>query len=245
VTISAISAAAAPNASSASTATPANQLAGTQSEFLKLFMAQLQNQDPLNPQSGTDMVAQLAQFSSVEAQTQTNTQLAALTAAQSSTASAGLSSLVGRTCDATVGDFQLDGATGAPPPVQVTSTSPMKGASLDITNSAGKVVRSIPIPAGSESASLQWDGKDASGNPLPAGSYNMSVNSGTSTAGITANWHAMVSSVDLAQSGSMLRMGDILVSPGAISTIGAVAATATATPPSTTNPITAALQASK
>ena len=34
--------------------------------FLKLFVAQLQNQDPLNPQDGTQFVAQLAQFSQLE-----------------------------------------------------------------------------------------------------------------------------------------------------------------------------------
>ncbi len=34
--------------------------------FLKLFIAQLKNQDPLNPQDGTQFVAQLAQFSNLE-----------------------------------------------------------------------------------------------------------------------------------------------------------------------------------
>ncbi len=221
MTIAAVSAAAASSPSSVASPTDNTQLAGTQSEFLQLFMAQLQNQDPLNPQSGTDMVAQLAQFSSVEAETQTNTQLAALTAAQSSTASAGLSNLVGRTCDATAGDFQIGQTGGAPPPLDVTSASGMKGASVSITNAAGKVVRTIPIPNGSTSTVINWDGKDASGNTLPAGSYNLAVNSGTSTAAINANWHGTVSAVQLASSGSLLQMGDLLVSPGAISTIGA------------------------
>lgn len=35
-------------------------------EFLKLLVAQMKHQDPLNPMDGKDMVAQLAQFSSVE-----------------------------------------------------------------------------------------------------------------------------------------------------------------------------------
>lgn len=34
--------------------------------FLKLLVSQLQNQDPENPQDGTQFVAQLAQFSSLE-----------------------------------------------------------------------------------------------------------------------------------------------------------------------------------
>lgn len=35
-------------------------------DFLRLLVAQLGNQDPLNPQDGAQFVAQLAQFSSLE-----------------------------------------------------------------------------------------------------------------------------------------------------------------------------------
>ncbi|MDN5325489.1 MAG: flagellar basal-body rod modification protein FlgD [Moorella sp. (in: firmicutes)] len=35
-------------------------------DFLKLLAAQLQNQDPLNPVSDTDFIAQMAQFSALE-----------------------------------------------------------------------------------------------------------------------------------------------------------------------------------
>lgn len=38
--------------------------------FLQLLVAQLQNQDPLQPQDGTQFVAQLAQFSSLEQEVQ-------------------------------------------------------------------------------------------------------------------------------------------------------------------------------
>jgi flagellar basal-body rod modification protein FlgD len=40
----------------------------SESTFLQLLVAQLQNQDPLNPdaQSGTQMVSELAQFSELE-----------------------------------------------------------------------------------------------------------------------------------------------------------------------------------
>jgi flagellar basal-body rod modification protein FlgD len=36
-----------------------------QKDFLQLLVAQMQNQDPLNPQSDTDMAAQMAQFTSL------------------------------------------------------------------------------------------------------------------------------------------------------------------------------------
>jgi flagellar basal-body rod modification protein FlgD len=58
------------NIVSATSTTGANQSSGTQTvakdEFMKLLLAQLKNQDPLEPMKGTDFAAQLAQFSSLE-----------------------------------------------------------------------------------------------------------------------------------------------------------------------------------
>lgn len=46
--------------------------------FLQLLVLQMQNQDPLSPLENTDMIAQLAQFSALEAQTNLNEQFASL-----------------------------------------------------------------------------------------------------------------------------------------------------------------------
>ena len=199
---------------------PANQLQGSKDEFLKLFMAQLQNQDPLDPKNGADMVAQLAQFSSVEQATQTNQHLADLVAAQSSTSSASLSSLVGRDCNASAGDFKLD-RPGSVPPLQLDSTGPMKGASVVITDDSGKEIRRIPVPSGATTATIAWDGKNASGTLAPAGNYHVSVEGGTTTSTITSQWHGRVDAVELTPDGPRLRMGGLLLAPAAITTIGA------------------------
>ncbi len=45
---------------------PSNPSGMGRDEFLKMLVAQLKNQDPLNPMDGKDMAAQLAQFSTVE-----------------------------------------------------------------------------------------------------------------------------------------------------------------------------------
>ena len=44
-------------------------------DFLKLLLVQLENQDPLNPMDNTAMIAQLAQFTSLEQMQNLNTQL--------------------------------------------------------------------------------------------------------------------------------------------------------------------------
>src|SRR5256714_13007128 len=47
-----------------STRTPVKTL--NQNDFLKLVMAQMTNQDPLNPQKDTEFIAQMTQFSALE-----------------------------------------------------------------------------------------------------------------------------------------------------------------------------------
>ena len=59
------------NVVGATPTTPSNQPSGgdalaNEQTFLQLFVAQLQNQDPANPQDPTQFVAQLAQFSELE-----------------------------------------------------------------------------------------------------------------------------------------------------------------------------------
>ena len=49
-----------------------------QDDFLKLVVAQLTSQDPLNPQKDTEFIAQMAQFSSLEQTRSMQTDLAGL-----------------------------------------------------------------------------------------------------------------------------------------------------------------------
>jgi flagellar basal-body rod modification protein FlgD len=218
-------------------------LKGTTDEFLKLFMAQLQQQDPFNPTSGADMVSQLAQLSAVEQQKQTNTALGDLTAAQSSEASAGLSSLIGRDCTASAGSFAIGTDAGTPPPMTITATAATKGASISVTDANGKEIRKIAIPDGTTSTTLQWDGKDASGNPVPAGNYKMTVDSGTGGSP-SATWHGRVDSVVLTADGPRLRMGDVLIAPSDISTIGSNTTTAAASATALASKITSIINGS-
>jgi flagellar basal-body rod modification protein FlgD len=94
--------------------------------FLKLLVAQLQNQDPTNPTDATAFVSQLASFSSVEQQVNTNSKLDSLLT-QTYLSQAG--SLIGKTVKSS------DGTTsGTVASVAITSS----GATATLTN--GKTV---------------------------------------------------------------------------------------------------------
>jgi flagellar basal-body rod modification protein FlgD len=66
-----------PNNKTGQTAAAQNTASGSDM-FLKLLVEQLKNQDPLAPQDGTQFVAQLAQFNSLEQLININRQIAQL-----------------------------------------------------------------------------------------------------------------------------------------------------------------------
>ena len=72
--------------------------------FLRLFVSQLQNQDPLNPMEGTEYTAQLAQFSNLEQSIKSNEKLDGLISQMSLSQA---NSLIGRT--ATTADGSISG----------------------------------------------------------------------------------------------------------------------------------------
>lgn len=62
------------------TATPVHRTNLNQADFLALLSAQLKNQDPTKPIDNAEYVSQLAQFSQVSGQTESNAQLKAIAA---------------------------------------------------------------------------------------------------------------------------------------------------------------------
>jgi flagellar hook assembly protein FlgD len=107
----------------------------------------------------------------------------------------------------------------------------MNGASVVISDSDGKELRRIPIPAGASSTQIAWDGNKSDGTPAAPGSYHISVDAGTTTGTITSQWHGRIDAVELAGGSTQLRMGGVLLSPGAIQTIGSITSTTTTTTP--------------
>ena len=65
-----------------------------QDDFLKLLVAQLSAQDPMNPQKDTEFIAQMAQFSALE---QTRTMQSDISGLRSEQQTAQATSMIGRT----------------------------------------------------------------------------------------------------------------------------------------------------
>ena len=152
-------------------------------DFLKLLVAQLKNQDPLAPQDNSQFVAQLAQFSSLEAAMGTNTRLDAITGQNQGLANTQVVSLVGKT--ATVkGSLVTTSGSGTPVPVSFTLAGTSATTNVTIQDAAGNVVRTVPIGAHSPGlVKIMWDGKDDHGNVMPAGTYAVSVQAKTDAGG--------------------------------------------------------------
>jgi len=98
-------------------------------QFLDLMMVQLTHQDPSNPTDPTQYMSELAQFSSVEQETNTAQSTAQAASAQAVSSAVGL---IGHTIDYT---DQTSGkpATGAVQSVQITNSGP----SLTVSGVAG------------------------------------------------------------------------------------------------------------
>lgn len=68
------------NAAASSDSISGPQQTLTQNDFLKLLVAQMENQDPLQPQSDTEMASQMAQFTSLTQTTAMSSSLSAMQA---------------------------------------------------------------------------------------------------------------------------------------------------------------------
>ena len=149
-----------------------------QDEFLKLFLAKLQAQDPLNPMDDAEFTAQLAMFSQIEQLITTNDQLAMLQLLGNTSNNAQMVSFIGKEVKAGGSIFELKGNDGIQ---DVEIPFELAGEAQDVYvsvyNSDGAIVRVLdntgPLGSGEQSAS--FNGRDDHGNILPDGVYSFTV----------------------------------------------------------------------
>lgn len=158
-----------PSSTQTNSGLPQNESLGKDA-FLRLMITQLNNQDPLNPQENAEFVAQLAQFSTVEGIDNLNTSFSGFSNSMSSSQALQASSLVGRQVQVQTDRANYDGAASVNGFVELSAAT--ANAQVSVFNAGGELVRTIDLgnlPAGQHGFS--WDGQNASGTDMPAGSY--------------------------------------------------------------------------
>lgn len=139
-------------------------------EFLNLLVAQLNNQNPLEPQGNGEFIAQLAQFSQVEGIEKLNTSMSSLLTGYQSSQALQASSLVGRKVIVPTDKAVVDTSESFKASLVLPTTS--SNVYVNVYDSAGAVVSRVNL--GEQKAgnvSFIWDGKDSGGNLMPPGTY--------------------------------------------------------------------------
>ena len=184
--------------------------------FMTLLTTQLQNQDPTNPTDNSQMIAQLAQFSSLQGISQLNTTVNGFQSTLQSSQIMQAAALVGKAAivkgdtahmynsTAADGTTKASGILGAVDiPTGATSVS------VSITNASGQVVdtQSVPV-SGSARPTFSWDGTMPDGSVAPAGAYTVTANATVNGQGQAAQTYvgAVISSVGVTSSGPQLNL---------------------------------------
>ncbi|MCE5249604.1 hypothetical protein LLG96_05220 [bacterium] len=147
-------------------------------DFLKLLLAQMQNQDPLNPADNTEFVAQLAQFSTLEQLTTMNSSLTEMIDLNSSiTGSINNSMMVNfmdKYISAESDEFAYDGST--PVDLNFDLDVDITNGKVEVLDSSDTVIRTINLDEMDDGLnSVEWDGMTNRGLPAAAGTYSYKI----------------------------------------------------------------------
>ncbi|MEO8858430.1 MAG: flagellar hook capping FlgD N-terminal domain-containing protein [Burkholderiaceae bacterium] len=178
--IDATSSATAAASAAASTGSGATSMAGAEDRFLKLLVAQLNNQDPMNPMDNAQMTSQMAQINTVTSVQQVNDTLKSLSTQLSSLQMLQGSSLVGHDVLVQGSTLALDanGKTSGAVDLDTKADS----VKIDILSAGGQVVDTIDL--GAQSAGRHTFDWNASGH-LPTGTPSFRVRATLANTNVT------------------------------------------------------------
>lgn len=156
-----------------------------QSDFLTLMTAQLKNQDPFEPVDNTQMVAQMAQFSSLSGITEMNSTLKAIAAKLNGTSLNDALGYVGKTVlveGSTAWPRASGGIAGA-----VALGDDATDVSVTISDADGKTLKTLVLGAQDSGAvAFDWDGTTESGDPAGDGPFTVKVTARNADGAVSA-----------------------------------------------------------
>ena len=145
-----------------------------QAEFMRLLVAQLNNQDPTKPMDNFEFLSQIAQFSTVSGIQDMQTSLSGLGESMVSTRAIQASSLVGR--DVISASNQALYVPGDEISGVVAMPVAASGVQIQVSDSAGQLVKVLDIGnVGAGIHKFSWDGLLADGESIPQGSYQVTA----------------------------------------------------------------------
>lgn len=162
----------------------AKNAAEIQNQFLTMLVAQLQNQDPLNPLDNTEITNQLAQMSTVSGIEKLNLTLSSLVNSVGTAQAMQAASLIGQTVLVPGANLTLasgkayGGATLESAADQVT---------VSIMDTSGNVVQTLSL--GAQKAGdvvFSWDGKTSTDTTAADGKYSFKVAATSGSNKVTA-----------------------------------------------------------
>jgi flagellar basal-body rod modification protein FlgD len=168
-------------ASSATSSSSGTSAADQTQNFLKLLIAQIQNQDPMSPMDASTMTAQMSQLNMVTSMSNMNTSMTAMLNQMQSVNFMNQAALIGHSPEIAGNSISFDGTNSVV--LGANAANPLTSVMATITDASGNVVNTASL--GTLVAGMKnfaWDGVDASGKKVAAGTYNISI-SGTNTSG--------------------------------------------------------------
>lgn len=150
---------------------PINDQMG-QREFLLLFTTQLENQDPLDPMQNEAFVAQLAQFSQLEATTTMGDKLSTLVDSLKGDRMLQAASLLGKKVAVPNGPAYLE--QGAPISGVISIPNGADKVELNVYSMNGQLVKTEQLGRRMPGeVTVRWDGTNAQGDKMPDGQYHV------------------------------------------------------------------------
>ncbi|MBF0246977.1 MAG: flagellar hook assembly protein FlgD [Alphaproteobacteria bacterium] len=141
-------------------------------QFLNLLVAQLQNQDPLEPLDANEFTSQLVQFASVEQQIQQNAHLEKMLNLQQTSQVGSMVNYLGTVIESLGQDFAVENGTGK---FTYTLDASAREGTITIRNASGLTVWNGSAETEAGQHTFVWDGVMNNGQQAPDGAYQVIV----------------------------------------------------------------------
>lgn len=187
--------------------------------FLTMLVAQLQNQDPLNPMDGTDFSAQLAQFSQLEQLINLNDSMENMASAFSQKSEGDIMGYLGKQVTGNVDIMNVEEGTVSGGFYNLSQPADVM---ITITDDDGNTVKTLYEGQQDKgSHMISWDGTNNAGAAVKDGAYHYAVraNAGSGYYDVPSSITGKVEGVTFNKGTSYLVVQGILLDPKSLTAV--------------------------